>query len=207
MQSFECHDLTFKIGDKIIFNNFNFSFDGQGMILLEGENGVGKSSALKLFAGFLLPQKGTITFFKEDIEKIESGNFSFLTTTSLGLLNELTGMDHINLVAKSLEMDQVIVENKIKEFMKIEIFNEILIKPVSDFSQGMRQFLRIFLHLFFTPKLIFLDEPFLYLSPTLKKFIQDQLEAMSTHSLIFITDQEFNWKPETSTSKIVLGGK
>lgn len=205
MQLFECQNLELKLGDKIIFHNFNFSFSTPGIILLEGENGVGKSSVLKTFAGFITPNKGQISFLGASVDQISAGAFSFLSTTSIGLIDEFTGTEHIKIIAKALNIADTVVQQKIQDFKKIEIFNEILDKRVVDFSQGMRQFLRLFLHLFFGPKFLFLDEPFLYLSPRLKEFIQDEIENLAKKSLVFITDQQFSWSPKAHSSKIMLG--
>jgi ABC-type multidrug transport system ATPase subunit len=207
MQTFECQKIALRLGDNTIFNDFNFSFNGPGLVLFEGENGTGKSSALKMLAGFLTPSDGIILFYGKTVDKIGAKDFSFLTTTSLGLINELTGIEHIRIIAESLGIPIEMVQLKILEFSKIEIFNEILLKKVVDFSQGMRQFLRLFLHLFFEPKILFLDEPFLYLSPALKDFIQGQVEKIASHSLVFITDQQFTWNPSGKSIKIILGGK
>jgi ABC-type multidrug transport system ATPase subunit len=172
--------------------------------MLEGENGVGKSSLLKTFAGFIIPVSGKIKFSEQSIDLTRASELSFFTTTSLGLMNELTGIEHIQLIAKSLAVADDIVNQKINEFSKIEIFKEILGKKVDDYSQGMRQFLRLFLHLFFSPKYIFLDEPFLYLSPTIKDFIKSHIEELSNTSLVFITDQKFDWRPKNDYRIIKL---
>lgn len=204
MDMFNCNNLTLELGRKILLQDFDFSFSGPGIIMLEGENGVGKSSVLKTFAGLIIPKSGRILFSGQLIEEVSVGNFSFLTTTSLGLLNELTGREHISLIASSLEISDDVVRSKINEFCKVEIFHEVLEKKAADYSQGMRQLLRLFLHLLSSPKYIFLDEPFLYLSPTIKEFIKDQIEELAHTSLVFITDQEFNWLPKNEHRKIKL---
>jgi ABC-type multidrug transport system ATPase subunit len=204
MDMFDCNNLTLELGNKTIVKDFNFSFTGPGVIMLEGENGVGKSSLLKTFAGFIIPARGNIKFAGQSIDLAGAGELSFLTTTSLGLMNELSGLEHIQLIAKSLAVTDEVLYQKINEFSKIEIFKEILDKKVDDYSQGMRQLLRLFLHLFFSPKYIFLDEPFLYLSPTIKDFIKLQIEELSNKSLIFITDQKFDWQPKNEYRVIKL---
>lgn len=207
MGIFECQNIELKLGNKIILHNYNFSFNSAGFVMIEGENGVGKSSVLKTFAGFISPQKGQILFNGKSVDQIGRGDFSFFSTTSLGLMSEFTGREHIQIIANALNIKDDIVQEKINHFMSIEIFSEILDKKSIDYSQGMRQFLRLFLHLFFSPKFIFLDEPFLFLSPRLKDFIKEEVEILARKSLVFITDQHFNWVPQVSTCKISLGGK
>lgn len=204
--NFECKKLSLTLGGKVLFLDFHFEFKGPGIIFIEGDNGTGKSSLLKAFAGFIISD-GQISYSDHFIDDIGPADFSFFTATSLGLLNDLNGREHIEIVSKSMKLDSKIVETKILEFQKIDIFNEILIKPVSDFSQGMKQCLRLFLHLFFEPKIIFLDEPFLYLSPRIKEFFQHKIEMMSSQSLVFVTDQKVSWNPKVKSEKITLGVK
>lgn len=204
---FECSNLSLKLGDKILFHHFNFQFEGPGVVLIEGENGTGKSTLLKVFAGFVEAQNSRILVRGQVATEINSKEFSFFTTTSQGLLNDFTGREHIELVARSMRLDAGFVTLKIAEFQNFELFNEILCKPISDFSQGMKQFLRLFLHLFFQPRVLFLDEPFLFLSPVLKDFIQEKIDSLSNTSLIFITDHKFSWIPKNKNDKIVLGLK
>ncbi|HXH76826.1 MAG TPA: ATP-binding cassette domain-containing protein [Bacteriovoracaceae bacterium] len=197
--------MNLKLGDKLLFKDFNFSFAGPGIVLIEGDNGAGKSSLLKVFSGFINPTEGIISFAGKRPGDISPAEFSFFTTTSLGLLNDLTGREHIEVVAKALNVHPDVVNAKILEFKKIELFKEILMKPVLDHSQGMRQFLRLFMHIFFEPRILFLDEPFLYLSPKIRQFLQDQIEKLSSGSMVFLTDQKFTWRPMMKNSKILLG--
>lgn len=205
--NFECKNLSLKFGEKILFSDFNFGFLGPGIVMIEGDNGTGKSTLLKLFAGFVLAKNGEIHFSGLTASEIPIKSFSFFTTSSLGLLSDLTGREHIDLVSKFMKLDLDFAEDKIREFQEMEIFNEILNKRVIDFSQGMKHFLRLFLHLFFEPKVVFLDEPFLYLSPTLKEFIQHKVESMAAKALVFVTDQSFSWDPKIKNEKIFLGLK
>lgn len=53
-------NLSMKLGDKILFENFNFNFEAGKKIGIVGQNGVGKTTLLKIILGELLPTKGKI---------------------------------------------------------------------------------------------------------------------------------------------------
>lgn len=208
---FECNKLNLAFGSKKIFTDLNYQFMGPGIIQIFGENGTGKSTLLKVFAGFVKTEYSSVNFLRDGVkilpDAFKAGEFSYFTTTSLGLLNDLTGLEHITLISKIMKLNSSMVELKILEFKELEIFTEILEKRVVDYSQGMKQLLRFFLHWFFSPNVIFLDEPFLYFSPILKDFCLKKIEILARSSIVFITDQHFTWAPEGRFVKIPLGVK
>lgn len=204
---FECKNLNLKLGNKNIFTDFSYHFRGPGVVLIEGENGSGKSTLLKVFAGFILADHCQIQFSGLATSEIAMKDFSFFSASSLGLLNDLTGREHIHLVSQMMRLAPNVAQSKIREFQTLEIFNEILDKKIADYSQGMKQLLRLFLHLYFEPRVLFLDEPFQYLSPKLKEFISREIEFLASRHLVFVTDQSFVWKPEAKNDKIILDSR
>ncbi len=54
--------LAARRGDDLIFDNISFCLRGGEALVLTGRNGTGKSTLLRVVAGFLRPEKGSITF-------------------------------------------------------------------------------------------------------------------------------------------------
>jgi heme exporter protein A len=54
-------DLIFDYSDKLLLQNVNFSVKPGTVLHIQGKNGVGKTTLLKLLAGLLQPIKGHIT--------------------------------------------------------------------------------------------------------------------------------------------------
>ena len=57
---------------KQVFKNFNLNLKNSEIILLEGENGAGKTSLLNMISGLINPDKGFIKIYKKSI--VELGN-------------------------------------------------------------------------------------------------------------------------------------
>ena len=62
------NDLSFDIEGKTLLHNTNLSLNGDGITVLLGANGAGKTIFLKLLAGLLTPGSGTITSNKKTLE-------------------------------------------------------------------------------------------------------------------------------------------
>lgn len=202
---FECSSLTLKFDKKVICDQFDFNCIGPGIIQIEGENGSGKTSLLKAFAGLMSAANSKILLNGITLEKIQRGHYSFFSTTSLGLCPELTGIEHIELISRSLGIDREIARKQIQEFCELSIFEDILQLQSENYSQGMKQMLRLFLHLFFKPQILFLDEPFVTMSPINRAFFERFIERLSIESLIFITEQKFANRPERHLKTIRMG--
>jgi len=60
LQSLNAEKLTCLRGGRVVFRDLSFSVRAGQSLALEGANGAGKSSLLRLIAGFLTPAAGTI---------------------------------------------------------------------------------------------------------------------------------------------------
>lgn len=65
-------DLVCVRGEKIVFENLSFSMDEGSALVLRGPNGSGKSSLLRMMAGLLQPELGTLT--RDDLDVTQDIN-------------------------------------------------------------------------------------------------------------------------------------
>ena len=71
------NDLSFNIEGKTLLHNTNLSLNRDGITVLLGANGAGKTIFLKLLTGLLTPCSGSITF--------EGGSLSFKSRAFVSL--------------------------------------------------------------------------------------------------------------------------
>lgn len=111
---------------KPIFQGLNFEFNMDRNYALLGQNGVGKSTLLRLIAGGEMPDTGTI---------IRKGKVSWPMGFSGGFNGNMTGIENIRFVARIYGKDP----KKIMEY--VHGFSELgdsISLPIKTYSSGMR---------------------------------------------------------------------
>jgi ABC-2 type transport system ATP-binding protein len=63
MQIFELNNITARYGKKIALHNVSFSLEEGNTLGLIGQNGAGKSTAIKILLGFLKQKSGNFKIF------------------------------------------------------------------------------------------------------------------------------------------------
>ena len=66
----EARDLECIRDDRTLFSGLNFRIEPGQALLLEGRNGSGKTSLLRILCGIRLPDAATITWDGSDINKL-----------------------------------------------------------------------------------------------------------------------------------------
>ena len=56
----EIRDLSVRFGDKIVLDYFNADLPDRGCVVIRGDSGVGKTTLLRVLAGTLRQDSGTI---------------------------------------------------------------------------------------------------------------------------------------------------
>ncbi|MGB8451500.1 MAG: ABC transporter ATP-binding protein [Anaerocolumna sp.] len=131
-------DVSFGYGGKQILKNINFTINQGEKVLLQGANGAGKSTILKLMAGLYRPDSGSIFYGNKNIGDI---HISCLTDT-YGYISQ-----HSNIlegdVLTNIALHDNVVMNKANEILDYLNLSHIQNNNPKSFSQGEQQRLNI----------------------------------------------------------------
>lgn len=94
-----------------------------------GRNGQGKSTLLKLVAGVMIPDEGTVQVH---------GAVAPLIELTGGFVDDLTGRENIYLAAGLHGMDKAVIEEKFDEIVDFAEVRQFLDTPYRHFSSGMK---------------------------------------------------------------------
>ena len=201
ISTIKINNLSFNYDDRKIFNNISLDLDQN--IIIEGKNGVGKSTFLKLLYGLYDEYQGNIFINNEDDLKIINLNDFrqkiYINSNSIYFPN-LTIVEFITLKnEKALNT----LKHNIEKYNLIELltyFNLFFDTKIEDggmnLSSGQRQVINLLQLFCFSYDLILLDEAFENISinvfTKLKDAIKDfQSEALFieiSHSKKYIND-------------------
>lgn len=149
-------NLTMSFKKKVVLYNLNFSIKKGEIYGIVGNNGVGKTTLLKLICGLLKPTSGEIVFNDKDV-KIGA------LIESPGIYNDMSAFD--NLKAKSILFGLKMKKEQIDDLLEFVGLGDTEKKKAGKFSMGMKQRLGIALALMGDPDLLVLDEPINSLDP------------------------------------------
>ena len=144
---------------KQILSNFNLILKKKDMVLLIGENGVGKSSLLDTIVGLIKPQSGHISIQGQSLKEIGTQKKKFFTY----LPHENCLKDSFSIeenIRIWLNLNSIKPDDK-KIYRKLKIFNLFDIKDrlIKSLSHGQKKKVSLSKLLFSKTKLWILDEP------------------------------------------------
>ena len=114
-----------------------------------GRNGHGKSTLLKIIAGVIQPNDGTVD---------KRGRIAAILEVTSGLKPELTGLENISLNLRINGFSGHDIEIKTKEILEFAEIKEHIGQPVKTYSSGMKSRLGFAIATSVEPDILILDE-------------------------------------------------
>ena len=161
---------------------------------LLGPNGAGKTTTLRMVAGLLRPDAGTIAVFGIDAlaDPIAAKRTMAWVSDEPMIYDKLTPIEYLEFVAGLWRVDQAKAERTAGELIDWLGLGPHQNERCEGFSRGMRQKVALAGALVHDPKLIILDEPLTGLDAGTARQVKDVLQArvraggtviMTTHIL------------------------
>jgi len=171
MNCIEFNDVTKSFGTKKALDGLSFDVECQESVALIGPNGAGKSTTLKILAGLIKPDSGSVKVGGFDPDSIEAKRLMGYLPEDASpylTLSVKENLEYIGALRKTEDLEQ-----KVEFLLNLIELNEYRNSRVSTLSRGNRQKLSIALAIIHDPKIMLLDEPLNYLDiPTQEKIIK-----------------------------------
>ena len=187
-------DLECVRGERSLFKDVNFSLEAGELLQVNGPNGSGKTSLLRMFCGLARPAHGEIRWLGDNIRSLDEDYYNSITY--LGHLNGVK--DNLNAI-ENLRISSALAGNGIDESTAYASLQEMglvgrEILPVKVLSQGQRRRVTLARLLVSDTVLWILDEPLVALDTSAVLLVKNILEQHLKKGgmVVMTTHQDIN---------------
>lgn len=189
MEMLTLSHIAKRFGEKQVLRDVSFSVPEHTVFGFVGQNGAGKTTAMKLMLGLLTSDSGEITV---NGMRVHYGNTQ--TNRFVGYLPDvpefysyMTPAEYLRFCGKITGMPSKEIKGRCEELLRL-VGLEKEDRRIKGFSRGMKQRLGIAQALFGRPKLLICDEPTSALDPAGRKELLDILvNAKEQTTVLFST--------------------
>lgn len=175
-----------------LFKNTNFNFDISpgGAYALLGNNGSGKSTFLLMLAGQITPTEGNIDWEINGNIIAENDRFRHysLSSPAMELPEELNLSEWFAFLQKVKGMQAHVTLDYIAEICGFT--QKTLLKPIGNYSSGMKQRVKLCGNLLSDTHVSFLDEPLSNLDTSGILLYQKLINQQRQHKVIFVASND-----------------
>ncbi len=200
----EAASLSKWFGEVVAVNNLRVSI-GAGVTGLLGPNGAGKTTFLKLALGLYRPSRGRIALFGEsprnNVKLLKRIGYCPESDT---FFDGSTGYDFVYWLARYSGLTAKAARKASLESIDLVGMTSRMHDPVTAYSRGMRQRVKIAQALVTQPDLVLLDEPLAGLDPEGRELMYDLIRRMGNEGRAVIMSSHILYEIERVTSKVVL---
>lgn len=169
------HNVTKKFGSFKAISNFSLEIKEGEILGFCGPNGAGKTTIMKMLAGLIRPTSGEIyiQMNKQIISKeLYRDRIGFLVE-SPKFYEHMSPRIILSYFAKIQGIPRKKITQRVEDVVKMIGMTEWIDKPISTFSNGMKQKIGILAAIVHDPLIIVLDEPQSGLDPKTKQEMRD----------------------------------
>ncbi len=161
--------------DRVLFEDLNFSLSKGQLLQIEGRNGSGKTSLLRILCGLTLPTEGKVYWKNQDIQSIKSSYWSTLAYIghAPGVKADLTPLENLAMAQALASTPNKI--NLIDALDQVGLygFEDV---PTHTLSAGQQRRVALARLLACDAQLWILDEPFTALDQSAIRMIENWLD-------------------------------
>ena len=148
--------LVKQFGRFAALRNVTAEFASGKLYVVLGENGAGKSTMLRAIAGLLQPTRGNVRVLGAKSVREVCHQVGYMAHPSL-LYDEMSGLENLRYSGRLYGIED---DRRCEAAITMVGLDPALMRPVGQYSQGMRQRMSLARALLHDPKLLLLDEPF-----------------------------------------------
>lgn len=214
MAMIEVRNIVKKYGTNVVLNDFNIDFDGQGVTVILGPSGTGKSTLLRCINGLETIDGGDITV--NGLSVRDKHNLHQIRLTCGMVFQQTALFPHMDVMQnltmspiRLLKMPKKEAEEKAEEYLnKFGLISKKHSRH-NELSGGEQQRIAIARALMMSPKAILLDEITSALDPEMTQEVLGMLEELAAEGICMLcVTHEMGFARDVASRILFLeGGK
>ncbi|MDH5352922.1 MAG: cytochrome c biogenesis heme-transporting ATPase CcmA [Gammaproteobacteria bacterium] len=199
----QINDLSCIRDDRVLFEHLSLSLDGGQMLLVEGRNGSGKTSLLRILTGLKLADAGDIFWQGQSITRLGADYYEAVNYVGHhdGIKRELTCLENLRLVQAMGKPAPIELDDALEQVLLYRYGDT----PVGNLSAGQKRRLALARLLVTESKLWILDEPFTSLDKKSMDYFQGVFEQhIQNQGMVVMTSHHEMVMPGPSLKRLNL---
>jgi ABC-2 type transport system ATP-binding protein len=166
-----------KVFQRPAVDDLDLEIRGGEFYALLGPNGAGKTTTLRMVAGLMKPDAGSVAIFGIDAlaRPTEAKQITAWVSDEPMIYDKLTPLEYLAFVAGLWGVDPKLAETNAKDLLRWLELTPNVDERCEGFSKGMRQKVALAGALVHDPRLIILDEPLTGLDARAARLVKDVL--------------------------------
>jgi len=171
--------------DRVLFEDLNFTLAAGDLLQVEGHNGSGKTSLLRILGGLVFPTQGTVYWKNQDIQEIKSDYWATLAYFghTAGIKVELTPFENLEMARALGSYPTTLSLSEALAQVGLGGLEEV---PTRLLSAGQQRRVALARLLINRAQLWILDEPFTALDKAAIRLVEDLLNEHAQHGGIAV---------------------
>lgn len=191
----ELKNISVKFDDDVILDDLSLSIGDGEFVTLLGSSGCGKTTTLRIIAGFLEPDSGEVFFDSKNMSGVPPYKREVNTIFQrYALFPNYNVFENIAYGLRVRHVPEAEIKQKVSEMLTLVNLEGFEKRHISKLSGGQQQRVAIARALVLKPKVLLLDEPLAALDLKLRKDMQNELKNIQKAlgiTFVFVThDQE-----------------
>ncbi len=191
----ELKNITVRFDGETVLDNLNLNIRDGEFVTLLGASGCGKTTTLRIIAGFLEPDEGEVFFGEKNMNGVPAHKREVNTIFQrYALFPHYNVFDNVAYGLKVRHVPKKEIMERVMEMLRLVNLESFAKRSVAKLSGGQQQRVAIARALVLRPKVLLLDEPLSALDAKLRKDMQIELRNIQQATgitFIFVThDQE-----------------
>ena len=204
-------DIVVEFDGQRILDGLNLDIHDKEFVTLLGSSGCGKTTTLRLIAGFLEPNAGKVLLKGEDITGVPPYKRPVNTVfQKYALFPHLNVFENVAFGLRLKKLDENTIRRKVRDMLEVVGLKGFERRSISQMSGGQQQRVAIARSLGNEPEILLLDEPLGALDLKLRKEMQLELKRLQREmniTFIYVTHDQEEALTMSDTVVVMNGGK